>query len=374
MLTKREKSRLILALLCWVPVLVCAADGAVRQSASGERALLPLCALGSGLFLLAACSICGWYQLGILLGRRFHLPSWAQVLQYFAVCSSLAALLLALVCGAPLLCHNGLLLICPLSGAVSLLLADRSVLQDRRLPLLATLAALPTAGAALALTAAGAAPGPYPLRSCAAVSLPQLFLWAAADLLLALASAWGLRALDGLLRGAAAPVSGPAEEQGWSDDGYIVNQDCFSAYTYRAIPASYNSCGCVAVFDLRRRAGHAVSFPDVLAEMDALHLLRVPGPTRMYAMRRYLTKYLPGWRECRGRVDALDAAGKSRMGLFRYREQRVPHFVPYYRTGPDRFRFFNVCGGSEDRFFTLDEFAAGHLVEGPVRILYWPEA
>ena len=161
------------------------------------------------------------------------------------------------------------------------------------------------------------------------------------------------------------------EAGGWTADGYIKDQDCLFRYTYRTIPASGNGCGPVAAFDLRHFAGHDVQFSDVLAEMDGTHLLRVPGPTFLYVMRKYLRKYLPGWREVHGRDACLAAAEKSRMGVFRYHEQKVPHFVAYYRVGDGAFRFFNVCDGAEDAVFAMADFGAEHFIGGSVKLIYW---
>ena len=161
------------------------------------------------------------------------------------------------------------------------------------------------------------------------------------------------------------------EADGWTADGYIKDQDHFYHRTYRTSPASGNGCGPVAAFDLRRHEGQQVSFPDVLQEMSAMHLRNVPGPTTMRVMRAYLDKYLPDWREVHGKDAALAAAKRSRMGVLRYHEETVPHFIPYFRTEGDRFRFFNVSDGQEDFTATWDEFAAGHLRGGSVKLIYW---
>lgn len=161
------------------------------------------------------------------------------------------------------------------------------------------------------------------------------------------------------------------EADGWTADGYIKDQDHFYHRTYRQSPASGNGCGPVAAFDLRHHAGQSVRFPDVLDEMSAMHPRNVPGPTTMRVMRLYLSKYLPGWREVHGRTAAIAAAKRSRMGLLRYYEESVPHFIPYFRVEDGRFRFFNVSDGQEDFTATWDEFAAGHIRGGSVKLIYW---
>lgn len=166
------------------------------------------------------------------------------------------------------------------------------------------------------------------------------------------------------------PMKTEPEEMAWTADGYIKNQDALPAYTYRTIPTCYNGCGPVAAFNLRRFAGQDARFPDVLAEMDAMHLFHVPGPTEHHVMRRYTAKYLPGAREARGRDASIAAASRSRMGVFRYLEQTVPHYVAYVRA-EGGFRFFNVSDDLEDGVLTMERFAAEHLLGGDVKLICW---
>ena len=155
-------------------------------------------------------------------------------------------------------------------------------------------------------------------------------------------------------------------EQGFSEDGYIVDQDCFHSLRYRTMPASINGCGWIAAYNLRKYLGQDVSYPEVLREMEGLHLWNVPGPTLMTVMRAYLSRHVPQVRETVGREEALKAAAASRAGIFRYREKREPHFVSYLRTEDGRFRFFNVVDGLEDCRMTMEEFGRDHLCGGTV--------
>lgn len=340
--------------------------------------------LDSNLFLLLVCVVQAWYESNILLGKRFFVPSWVRALKYCAVCTTtvtffvvlfvlvplgggLPILLTAFTQGAMLYHH----LLCPVLGLVSFIFADRASLPDRRVTLWALVPTLLYAVVTISLNLARLLRGPYPFLYVYEQPVYMSVVWC----IVICGFAWILAFLVWKLslRFSMSRETPPAipESEGWTADGYIRDQDALSAYTYRTIPASGNGCGPVAAFDLRRFAGHDIRFSDVLAEMDGMHLLRVPGPTFLYVMRKYLRKYLPGWREVHGRDACLAAAEKSRMGVFRYHEQKVPHFVAYYRVGDGAFRFFNVCDGAEDTILTMAEFAKEHFLGGSIKLICW---
>ena len=93
-------------------------------------------------------------------------------------------------------------------------------------------------------------------------------------------------------------------EIGFSEDGYIIDQNYMGRYRYRTMPSNHNGCGWIAVYNLRKFLGHDVSYEEVWKEMDEMHTVRVPGPTTMKVLREYLQKYIPEAKEAYGR-DAL---------------------------------------------------------------------
>ena len=155
-------------------------------------------------------------------------------------------------------------------------------------------------------------------------------------------------------------------EMGFSQDGFIIDQDCFFGVHYRTIPANLNGCGWIAAYNLRKFLGHNVSYDEVRRELDEMHFLRVPGPTLMCVMRKYLRKYVPHYRETVGREQAYAAARASKAGIFRYREGDEPHFVSYIRLDENLFRFFNMADDFEDCEMTMDEFIEQHCAPGTV--------
>ena len=153
---------------------------------------------------------------------------------------------------------------------------------------------------------------------------------------------------------------------GFSKEGYIIDQDCFHGCVYRTIPANLNGCGWIAAYNLRKFLGHEVTYDEVRHELDEMHFLRVPGPTLMCVMRKYLMKYVPDLRENVGREAALLAAKQSRAGIFRYREGHEPHFVSYIRLDENSFRFFNMADDFEDCVMPMERFIEEHCAPGTV--------
>lgn len=147
---------------------------------------------------------------------------------------------------------------------------------------------------------------------------------------------------------------------GYSPDGFICDQDCFEDYRYRTMQASINGCGPIAVYNILHALGRTPELSALLREMEALHRVQRPGPTTMRVMRVYLEKRLPAMREHPGRDAALAAAKGSRMGILRYSEDAIPHFVSFFRQDAG-FRFFNVNDGLEDYVCSMEMFFETHV-------------
>jgi len=155
---------------------------------------------------------------------------------------------------------------------------------------------------------------------------------------------------------------------GFSEDGYIVDQNCFAAYRYRGMRSDMNGCGWIAAYDLRHALGQSVGFEEVYRDMDAMFPVKVPGPTPVRILRRYLDRYIQ-YHFSAGHAAVLEVANKSRAGILRYREELEPHFVPFAAQPDGRFRFFNVADGLEDFTATMEDFMEGHCKRQSVRAL-----
>ena len=150
---------------------------------------------------------------------------------------------------------------------------------------------------------------------------------------------------------------------GFSEDGYIIDQDFFDEYEYRTMTANINGCGWIAAYNIRHFLGESIHFETVMHEMDLMHSMRIPGPTTMPVMRAYLKKYVPQMREHVGREAAREAALQSRAGILRYSEDSIPHFISFIRDG-EAYRFFNVNDGLEDYTSGMESFFKLHVPEG----------
>ncbi len=161
--------------------------------------------------------------------------------------------------------------------------------------------------------------------------------------------------------------------KGFSEDGYITDQEQLTDFPYRTVTTDYNGCGWIACYNLRRYLGEDIDPMDVCREMDAMHRLRFPGPTTMRVMRRYLDKYVVNYKETHDKAPAARAAKQAKAGIFRYYEERVPHFITFLHVEGDLYRFLNVNDDMWDFTSTIGDFALKHFIFGPVIALTVPK-
>ena len=157
-------------------------------------------------------------------------------------------------------------------------------------------------------------------------------------------------------------------EKGFAAGGYIADQNCFGAYIYRGCSSDINGCGWIAAFNFLRALGFERDYEMVFREMDAFFPGKIPGPTPVRVLRKYLRRF-GNFPLYVGRRACLAAAETARAGIVRYWEERIPHFVAFVREEDGRCRFFNVCDGGEELFMIPAEFFRTHCARGPVRII-----
>ena len=156
--------------------------------------------------------------------------------------------------------------------------------------------------------------------------------------------------------------------RGFSEDGYIIDQNTLSDYPYHGTTSDVNGCGWVAAYNLLRALGQDPDFDSVRREMDAMFPLPFPGPTPMRKLRTYLARFLP-LRYVPGQRQALPAAAQSKAGILRYWEGHTPHFITFIRREDGRFRFLNVSGAQKDITAHMDVFFREHCRFGWIRVL-----
>ena len=340
-------------------------------------------ALVSSLLLLPACSLQAAFEGRILRDKGFFVPSFVHICKYAASCCAAVTFLAALSVTAPLsggirsvpdvmfrLPGLFLRLFCPVLAVVSYIFIDQTALPDRRVTILPLIPFGLYALIIILLNLTRTIRGPYPFLLLYEQPVWLSILWLV--LLFTLVETVSLLIWKYTLRYRMMeePVELRKDTEAWTEDGFLKDQDALTGITYRTISACHNGCGPIAAFDVQKYAGQEPDLEDVFRKMDRLHLLCLPGPTFVYVMRRYFRRTLPGFREITGKEPAIRAAEKSRMGVFRYHEQKVPHFVAYCRT-EQGFRFFNVSDGKEDVIMTMEDFAKDHLLDGPVRLFCW---
>lgn len=157
-------------------------------------------------------------------------------------------------------------------------------------------------------------------------------------------------------------------EHGFTSDGYIADQDCFGAYTYRGCTSDINGCGWIAAHNFLRALGMERPFETVHREMDAYFPRQIPGPTPVRILRRYLSRF-GTFPLAVGRKASLAACLAARAGILRYWEGREPHFISFVRQEDGLFRFFNVCDGGEELTLSMEGFFRTHCRRGLVRAI-----
>ena len=160
--------------------------------------------------------------------------------------------------------------------------------------------------------------------------------------------------------------------EGFTEDGYICDQEKLTDYPYRTTTSNYNGCGWIACFNVLKYLGRAPEAADVCSTMDHMHRLRFPGPTTMRVVRKYLGSQGVSFTEVRGRKACAAAAEIAQAGIFMYFEERIPHYVAFVSTGDGRFRCFNVNDDMWDFESGMGDFAAKHFRGGIVHLFAVP--
>ena len=157
-------------------------------------------------------------------------------------------------------------------------------------------------------------------------------------------------------------------QAGFSQEGYIIDQDHFAAYPYRGMTSNINGCGWIAAYNLLRAQGYDIDYETVHRDMNAMFPHQIPGPTPVSKLREYLARH-GEYAFTVGKKSSLRACMKAKAGILRYWEVNIPHFITFVRVDGQRYRFFNVNDGLEDFTCTMEEFFQNHCVKPFVRAI-----
>lgn len=157
-------------------------------------------------------------------------------------------------------------------------------------------------------------------------------------------------------------------EKGFSREGYILDQDQFGHLLYRGMSSAINGCGWIAAYNFLRALGFDLSHETAHRDMDNYFPVKIPGPTPVRILRRYLRRW-GQYPLTPGKTAARKRAEQSLAGILRYREGQEPHFVAFVRERDNLFRFFNVCDGGEELTMSMSDFFRTHCARGFVRVI-----
>lgn len=160
-----------------------------------------------------------------------------------------------------------------------------------------------------------------------------------------------------------------AEKTGTSADGFIQSQEELDHLMYGVYPSSRNGCGWVAAYNVQHYLGNCDDPEMVFREMCDMLPFQGKRGTPFPVMAAYFRRRCIPVRRIYGTPELLDRlALKNQVscGILRYAEERIPHYVTFFRVegeGEARFRFLNVNEGKEDFVSDMQAFRRTHVTE-----------
>ena len=145
-------------------------------------------------------------------------------------------------------------------------------------------------------------------------------------------------------------------ENGFSGDGYIIDQSRLGNYQYGRYTSDFNGCGWMAVYNMLHSMGFSVS-PDDARKlcMTALPVGGLIGtPTKNVV--RALDKLGVRTVLIKGKKNINASASKYDRGILRYFDGEYDHYAAFVRTGGNLYRFFNSEPDREYDILTMDTF------------------
>lgn len=155
-------------------------------------------------------------------------------------------------------------------------------------------------------------------------------------------------------------MSGINTANGYSPDGFIIDQRRTGAHKFGAFGSQYNGCGWIAVYNLLRATGKPVFPAEVIARLEPSLQLKGLIGTRIRSMKDCLASFGYWAADFRGREQVLQALRRAQDGIVWYMDGLTPHFAAFCRVStegkPLLLRFFNAEAGRTMHVCAPEEF------------------
>lgn len=156
-------------------------------------------------------------------------------------------------------------------------------------------------------------------------------------------------------------------KNGFSEDGFIENQNRLSCIKYSARDFAYGGCGCIAYWNILFSRGRIIGIPRLASEMEKGCFFRGVFGTNAFFMKRFMEK--KGEKvEIFLKPQELAESGINEAIIIYYKKPRIAHYVAFTSKGENEkgekiFRFYNVGGRLMRKFgegnpviMTLEDF------------------
>ena len=158
-------------------------------------------------------------------------------------------------------------------------------------------------------------------------------------------------------------------KNGFSEDGFIENQNRLSCIKYSARDFAYCGCGCIAYWNILFSRGRIIGIPRLASEMEKGCFFRGVFGTKALFMKRFMEKKGEKVELFSSPKDLLEAGAEEAIIAY-YKKPRIAHYVAFTAKGENKngeklYRFYNVGGRLMRKFgegnpiiMTLDEFVS----------------
>ena len=161
--------------------------------------------------------------------------------------------------------------------------------------------------------------------------------------------------------------------QGYSQDGYIIDQARLKDVPYGRRTSDYNGCGWIAAYNFLRCMGERTSVENVLSALSKRMFLGGLVGTNPLRLRRYLKKQGYPLHLALGKKNTIRAGDGAQAGVVLYRHCNGWHFVTFTRENAgSELRFLNASPGNERDIMPMATFLAQRNLAPVVAAFFIP--